>query len=94
MKAAEALGYDRKTVAGWHKYYAKEDRENGVYTIGSDKAPSRDILKNKIRTESFVSIGKEYGVDGNTIKEWCVKYGLPHHKRQIKLINDKEWALI
>lgn len=31
--------------------------------------PNRQILKNMIRTQSFVSIGKQYGVSDNTIKK-------------------------
>ena len=65
--AADLLGVDKKTVSHWHKYYINEDNKNNseYKFIGSDKTPSRDVLKIKIRTMSFVQIGKEYGVTDN-----------------------------
>lgn len=53
--------------------------------------PTREILKELIRTKSFVEIGKIYGVSDNSIKKWCKKYDLPFKKSEIKLINDSDW---
>lgn len=36
--------------------------------------PSKDILSEQIKIQSFSSLGKKYGVSGNTIKKWCVSY--------------------
>lgn len=56
--------------------------------------PSREELKQMIKTETFVSIGKKFGVTDNTIKKWCKAYKLPAKKADIKLINDKDWEKI
>lgn len=53
--------------------------------------PSRAILKDLIRKNSFVSIGKQYGVSDNTIRKWCLSYNLPTKKNIIKSINENDW---
>lgn len=55
---------------------------------------SRFDLKNKIRTQSFVSIGVECGVTDNAIRKWCIKYGLPSKVSVIKTYSDEEWGKI
>lgn len=56
--------------------------------------PSRDELKNLIRTNSFVSLGKKYGVSDKTISKWCEYYRLPSKKKEIKVYSENEWLLI
>lgn len=58
------------------------------------KRPSREELKNLIRTETFVSISKKYGVADKTISKWCEYYNLPSKKKLIKLLTDDQWLLI
>lgn len=96
QKMAEKYGHKRHTISAWHAYYIKEDQKNGLndIVIKSDKAPSREILKKEIREQSFSKIGRKYGVNGNTIKEWCLRYRLPHLKRKIKLMTDEEWESV
>lgn len=53
--------------------------------------PSRDILKEEIRNNSFLALSKKYGVSDNAIKKWCKSYGLPYKKSEIKLISDEDW---
>lgn len=53
--------------------------------------PTREELKDMIRSESFASIGKLFGVRDNTIRKWCKVYNLPTKKSVIKLINDEDW---
>lgn len=53
--------------------------------------PNREELKDLIRVESFVGIGKIYGVTDNAVKKWCKNYGLPSRKSDIKQITDEEW---
>ena len=53
--------------------------------------PSRQELKDLIRTESFVSIGKQYKVSDNAVRKWCVKHGLPSKKQDINNYSDLEW---
>lgn len=36
--------------------------------------PSREILIELVRTMSYVSIGKKYGVSDNAVRKWCKKY--------------------
>lgn len=56
--------------------------------------PSRDNLKSLIRSKSFVSIGKMFGVSDNAIRKWCDAEGLPRKTSEIKKISDKDWAMI
>lgn len=56
--------------------------------------PSREILKNMIRTLSFVSIGKQFGVSDNAVRKWCDNYNLPRKKEDIKRYTDEEWLNI
>lgn len=42
------------------------------------------LIKNK---GNFTLAGKNYGgVDGNSVRKWCKKYGLPWHSKDYKLI--------
>ena len=56
--------------------------------------PSREVLKNLIRTQTFESIGRMYTVNGNAVRKWCDKEGLPRTKKEIKKYSDEEWAEI
>ena len=53
--------------------------------------PLREELKQLIRTKSFLSIGKQYGVSDNAIRKWCDYEGLPRRKEDIKKYTDEEW---
>lgn len=55
---------------------------------------TRAELKNKIRTQSFVSIAKELGVSDNSIRKRCIAFGLPFHKTEIDIYTDEEWEEI
>ena len=55
---------------------------------------SREDLKYKIRTQSFLSIGKEFGISDNGIRKWCIHYNLPTKKMEIKNYSDQEWEQI
>lgn len=46
--------------------------------------PTKDELLNLIKTESFLEIGRMYGVSDNAIRKWCKEYGLPRTKKEIK----------
>ena len=46
--------------------------------------PSKEILFDKIKSKSFSSIGREYGVSDNTIRKWCKLYQLPYRKKDKK----------
>lgn len=51
-------------------------------------------LKNKIRNQSFLSIGKEFGVTDNAVRKWCDYYKLPRKKTEIDSYSDEEWDKI
>lgn len=46
--------------------------------------PTKDELLNLIKNESFLEIGRMYGVSDNAIRKWCKEYGLPRTKKEIK----------
>lgn len=60
----------------------------------SRERPSRDELKQLIREVPFLQIGRMYSVSDNSVKKWCISYGLPSKKKDIKSINDNDWELI
>lgn len=53
--------------------------------------PSKEQLKKEIREETFVNLGKKYGVSDNTIRKWCVSFGLPSRKKDINNLSQEEW---
>ena len=56
--------------------------------------PTREELKNLIRTKSFVELGRIYNVSDNAIRKWCKHYNLPSKKSDIKKMSDEEWLSI
>lgn len=56
--------------------------------------PSREELKEMIRTLPFTSIGKQFNVSDNAIRKWCEAYNLPKKKSEINKYTEKEWQLI
>jgi len=56
--------------------------------------PSREVLKEEIRTNSFLALSKKYGVSDNTIRKWCKYYKLPYKVTEIKKISDEDWVII
>lgn len=47
--------------------------------------------KQLIRNNSFVAIGKLYGVSDNAIRKWCKWENLPYKVKEIKSYSDEEW---
>lgn len=58
------------------------------------KRPSRDELKQMIRTMPFLKIAKEFNVSNTSITHWCLAYNLPSKKKEIKKYSDEEWRQI
>lgn len=56
--------------------------------------PSREELKQLIRTLSFTQIGQQFGVQNNSIRKWCDNMNLPRTKKEIKSYSDEEWEKI
>lgn len=44
--------------------------------------PSKEQLEEKIKTMSWVAIGREYGVSDNAVRNWAKKYGLPVKRKK------------
>lgn len=53
--------------------------------------PSREELKNLIRTKSFLEIGRLYHVSDNAVRKWCDSENLPRKVSDIKKINEEDW---
>lgn len=56
--------------------------------------PSREILKNEIRNQTFLALGKKYNVSDNAVRKWCKSYNLPVSRHLIKNYSDSEWSNI
>lgn len=54
--------------------------------------PSRDELKELIRTLPFTTIAKQFNVSDNAIRKWCDNYKLPRKSSEIKKYTDEEWT--
>lgn len=65
-------------------------RELHIQTTGEVR-PSREILKDEIRTQSFISLGKKYNVSDRAVSKWCKMMNLPDKKSEIKKYSDEEW---
>lgn len=56
----------------------------GEHTTRQVERPSKEELLKDIATSSFSAVGRKYGVSDNAIRKWCLAYGLPTHKKEIK----------
>ena len=56
--------------------------------------PTREELKNMIRTLPFTTIAKQYFVSDNAIRKWCDAEHLPRKSSDIKRYSDEEWRTI
>lgn len=54
--------------------------------------PSREELKQLIRTKPFTTIARQFGVSDNAIRKWCDAYNLPRKVSVIKQISDEDWG--
>ena len=60
--------------------YKKLQEENWKQTHPSVES----FISSFLEIGSFVGVGKKYGVSDNTIRKWCVHYGLPIKKQELK----------
>ena len=56
--------------------------------------PTREVLKEEIRNNSFLALSKKYGVSDNAIRKWCKFYNLPYQATEIKKISNSDWVQI
>lgn len=52
--------------------------------------PSREVLKDLIRTTGFMEIGNRYGVTDRAVAKWCKSENLPSTRKEIKSYSDEE----
>ena len=55
---------------------------------------TKEEFKKLIRENSFLQIGKMFGVTDKTVRRWCDYYRLPRHKKEINNMSDEEWENI
>ena len=46
--------------------------------------PPKEELESLIYDIPFMQIGRMYGVNGNSVRRWCKKYGLPYRKKDME----------
>ena len=63
-------------------------------TLRKVERPTREELKQLIRTTPFTTIGKTFNVSDNAIRKWCINYNLPKTKKEINSYSDKDWELV
>ena len=56
--------------------------------------PTREELKQLIRTIPFTKIGQQFEVSDNAIRKWCKAENLPSKASEIKKYTNEEWELI
>lgn len=56
--------------------------------------PSREELKDMIKTKTFVELGRQFGVTDNAIRKWCDFYSLPRKKQTINMYSQEDWEKI
>jgi DNA-directed RNA polymerase subunit RPC12/RpoP len=75
-----------KTVTGLCEMCYKASLKTG--------RPTREELKQLIRTTPFTKIGEKYGVTDNAIRKWCKGENLPYKTTEIKKYTDEQWEKI
>ncbi len=53
--------------------------------------PTRDELKKLLRSNSFLTIGKMFGVTDNAVRKWCDSENLPRKSSVIKKYTEEQW---
>lgn len=73
---------------------AQRCRQCASIALRKADRPTREELKEKIRTIPFTTIAKAYGVTDNAVRKWCDGYNLPRKVSEIKTFTDEEWQQI
>ena len=76
----------------------KELKTNAIHCVECDRflrrkveRPTRQELKQMIRTIPFTKIGSMYNINDSSIRKWCDSYNLPRTKKEINSYSDEEW---
>lgn len=84
----------RSSKSGMCKSCAAKMSTNRIRIVAQEQRPTREELKQLIRTKSFLEIGRMYGVSDNAIRKWCKTENLPSTKAIINSYSEEEWNLI
>lgn len=71
-----------------------KDSKSGKCSICMKKSeikPDRETLKDLVFHNSFVAVGKLYGVSDKAVVQWCISYKLPHLRSEIKKYTVEDW---
>jgi hypothetical protein len=52
------------------------------------KRPSKEVLEKEIQENSFLALGKKYGVSDNAIRKWCKNYNIDYKKTKLSYNKD------
>ncbi len=65
------------------KSYPKSGLCSVCFNITKRKVerPSKEVLEKEISGNSWLSLGRKYGVSDNAVKKWAISYGIPFKKR-------------
>lgn len=74
--------------------YTEEEKLDMSLSRRKVERPSREKLKELIRTQPFTYIAQQYEVSDNAIRKWCDFEKLPRKKSEINKYTDEEWAQI
>ena len=85
------VGLKREVKSYYCEYCGKEKSQNAlmckecsdVYQQTVERPEPLDLIE-MIFNEGFAAIGRKYGVSDNTIRKWCIKYGLPSKIQEVK----------
>lgn len=75
----------RKTVERGEDGLTDKQRLHNYNNRKVKNRPTKEELLEKIQKFSFKEIGKEYDVSDKTISKWCMWYGIPHRKKDLKI---------
>lgn len=72
-------------VARENNQKQKLERREAWIKYRDRNIPSKESLEQQLfECKNFVELGRRYGVTDNAVRNWCRKYGLPDHTRQLK----------
>jgi len=77
-----------KNVCRKRKRYKLPPNQEELEIVENGARPTKDELYELVLNNSFVDMGKMYGVSDITIINWCKKQGIPHKRR--KLMEESE----
>lgn len=72
-------------VARENNQKQKLERREAWIKYRDRNIPPKEVLEKQLfEYKNFVALGKLHGVTDNAIRNWCRRYGLPDHTRQLK----------